>query len=143
MENPQFGWNFDDSKFTNKSALTLNSGNKLTIREDSIRAGSYKGMFDLSRALAGSNVSSYTDLIRLDGGLSPVTFSDFNFKDTKGSLYGYIHIGSYGPKGRDSIWIGVHQPSSPVPIPGAAWLLFSGLLGIGTLEKIRRFKNRS
>jgi len=48
---------------------------------------------------------------------------------------------SIGPDGKNDYYfvlgIGV-QPTNPVPIPGAVWLLGSGLVGLAGLRKFRK-----
>lgn len=69
--------------------------------------------------------------------LSGLTSSSFAFTSldggSKGNYYGAAHIQNTGPDSTDSGWIGaLDQPAPPaaVPVPAAAWLLGSGMLGM-------------
>lgn len=44
-----------------------------------------------------------------------------------------LHVQGIGSNGKESAWYGPGTPPAPIPIPGAAWLFGTALLGLGRL----------
>jgi hypothetical protein len=120
--------------FTDNSAYDR-AGNDLRIREygnDGARANVYASangsdwVFLLEAIGSGSGTGNYTDIfVDLDGfGLNYVNYLKFEGLDNLGSAAGF-----------DLDAVEALNSGAHVPIPGAIWLLGSGLIGLFTLKK--------
>ena len=126
-------WITDPSSLTFDSSFTINPGGSVTANGDTYTIlGTFtdsgtlivEGKVQIN--LEGSGSSVGTLVIEPDGSLIIAG----NSLDIAGSTYG---PGDYVENGQG--WL---SPLNPVPIPGAIWLLVSGLAGFAAMR--RRFK---
>ena len=128
-------WNYNDGAFGTDTNFTINSGT-LDNSKNGQKADGFNDNFDLVSPGTGNlgAGTTWTVDIQLQGtDLNP---EDFNFGAQNSSVYFGIHIGALETNinDSDSVWAG----ANPVPIPGAAWLLGCGLVGLVGVR--RKFK---
>ena len=103
------------------------------------------GYFDIKFKFAANDFGQNDKSVYLITG-SDLDVYDFKFSSVQGggngTYYSAAHVQSIGTDGEGSGWIGAPEPGSPVvPLPAAAWLLGSGLLGLGVMRG--RMKKRA
>jgi hypothetical protein len=111
---------------------------------NAFRAGG-DGYFDILFEFPTSNSEDrfgQSESVVYDIELTGITAYSFNFgsepeQGSSLSLFSAAHVQGIGPDGEDSGWIG---DPVPTPIPGAVWLLGSGLVGIIFLRRKRSVK---
>jgi len=138
--------NFDPMKASSLGSLTFTlTGNTgfaeaavVSTGSNAFKAdgdGNYDILFNYNPSTkALQNLTSQTYLI---AGVSGISTGDFNFGSVGGALGSWnaaVHVQNTPSGGSGSGWVG----GSPVPIPGAVWLLGSGLIGLVGIR--RKFK---
>jgi hypothetical protein len=69
-------------------------------------------------------------------------YASFNFWYDNGSIYGDF-LGNGGPPGMGQVWNISNTGTftiNPVPLPDTAWMLLSGLTGLGALVRRRKVR---
>ncbi|MFZ2446272.1 MAG: PEP-CTERM sorting domain-containing protein [Syntrophobacteraceae bacterium] len=126
--------NFDDSKFSNSSVLTL-SNQSLDISKNAVKADGYAGKFDIEIPAHGNigTYGKYSGTMKWNYGFSHLGIADLTFQDTLNQLFAAIHVGNLD--GGSSVWLGA--TSSPVPVsePGTLLLLGIGLISVALFGK--------
>jgi len=140
-------FNYDDNKFANDAFAIAPS---VTVAENANTLPPFNGGgFDLqipSQANMNTPDPYLGTLTLVSVNLDP---ADFNFKDSSGTLFAAVHIGTCGPNepatclpgqtGTNSIKVGaLGDPLTPVPEPATLLLWGTTVAGVGFLKRWRR-----
>ena len=128
------------------SGSALSGAQSLAVSGFSVKAGDLLAFAGIGPTYVSASNATGSDATYADAAASPgfiatppsTTAGSVFTVESSGTAATYDYINNYfGNQGRTYAF-GVDYTPSPVPLPASAWLMLSGLVGIGVMARKRR-----